>query len=54
MLNTAIPSSRGLGWLWETGCVKQKNVCVKFLPHMQPKKQFFSPFIKYWATFLAQ
>ena len=57
----------GLGRIWETGCVKEKTGCVKswhatlaiqsfqFLPHLQPKKQMFSPNIRNWAsTFVAQ
>ena len=59
-------SGRGLGRIWETGCVKKINGCVKFwlamleinsfsfLPHLQPKKQLVSPFLKNWVTFLAQ
>ena len=51
---------------WGNWVCKQKTGCVKcwlatlailsfwFLPHLQPKKHLFSPFIIYWATFLAQ
>ena len=53
---------RGLGRIWETGCVKNKTGCVIFLPRyarnsftlilasFAAKKLFFSPFIKNWAT----
>ena len=47
----AYPLIRGLGRIWETGCVKCWLATLaihsfSFLPHLQPKKQFFSPFFK--------
>ena len=66
MAMSCFTACRGLGRIWETGCVKKQTGCVQFwhatlaihsfsfLPHLQPKNQFFSPIIKCWATFLAQ
>ena len=57
------PVGRSLGRIWATGCVKKqlgvyaryaRNSFIFIFASFEAQQTFFSPIIKYWATFVAQ